>query len=191
MERRARMPDSNQSPRLRDGRAAKSALAVMTPWLALAVIVAILDQLTKQWVLGSLQYGQVIPITGFFDLVLVFNRGAAFSFLAEHSGWQRWFFTGLAVVICGWLLALMHRHRDERLLPAAFALIIGGAIGNVIDRLMHGAVVDFLYFHAGRYGWPAFNLADAAITLGVGMMLWGQFRSDGKTKAEPTSENPT
>jgi signal peptidase II len=185
------MPDSNQSPRLRDGRAAKSALAVMTPWLALAVIVAILDQLTKQWVLGSLQYGQVIPITGFFDLVLVFNRGAAFSFLAEHSGWQRWFFTGLAVVICGWLLALMHRHRDERLLPAAFALIIGGAIGNVIDRLMHGAVVDFLYFHAGRYGWPAFNLADAAITLGVGMMLWGQFRSDGKTKAEPTSENPT
>jgi len=149
----------------------------MAPWLALALLVAALDQLTKQWVLDSLIPGQVIPVTGFFDLVLLFNPGAAFSFLADHGGWQRWFFTGLAVLICGWLLALMHRHREERLLPGAFALIIGGAVGNVYDRLIHGAVVDFLHFHYAAYSWPAFNLADAAITLGVVLMLWGQFRS--------------
>lgn len=185
------MPESNPLKHPGAGTAGtRSAGAAMAPWLALAAMVAVLDQLTKQWVLDSLHFGQAIPITPFFDLVLVFNRGAAFSFLADHSGWQRWFFTGLAVVICGWLLALMHRHRDERLLPAAFALIIGGAIGNVVDRLIHGAVVDFLYFHAGRYGWPAFNLADAAITLGVGLMLWAQFRSNGEAKAEPTPENP-
>lgn len=182
------MPESNPSQH-RAGGGSKSAVAAMAPWLGLAALVGVLDQLTKQWVLGSLHFGEVIPVTPFFDLVLVFNRGAAFSFLADHSGWQRWFFTGLAVVISGWLLALMHRHRDERLLPAAFALIIGGALGNVVDRLMHGAVVDFLYFHAGRHGWPAFNLADAAITLGVGMMLWAQFRGNGEARAEPTTEN--
>lgn len=163
------------------------ALAAMAPWLALAVLIVVLDQLTKQIVLGTMRYGEVIPVTGFFDLVLVFNPGAAFSFLAEHSGWQRWFFTGLAVVICGWLLAMMYQHRRERLLPAAFALIIGGAIGNVIDRLMHGAVVDFLYFHAGSYGWPAFNLADSAITIGVGLMLWAQFRGD-RHNTDPNPE---
>lgn len=172
------------------GAGRRPAYLAMAPWLALAVVVAVLDQISKQVVLGAMQYGQVIPVTGFFDLVLVFNRGAAFSFLAEHSGWQRWFFTALAVVICGWLLALMYQHREERLLPTAFALIIGGAVGNVVDRLMHGAVVDFLYFHAGRYGWPAFNLADSAITLGVGLMLWAQLRA-GKQKPEASPERPS
>ncbi len=148
----------------------------MLPWLALAVAVALLDQFSKQWILDSLHLGQVVPITGFFDLVLVFNPGAAFSFLAEHSGWQRWFFTGLAVIICSWLLVEIWRHRTEKLLPTAFAMIIGGAIGNVYDRLVHGAVVDFLHFHYAGYSWPAFNLADSAITVGVVLMLWGQFR---------------
>ncbi|QDF96378.1 signal peptidase II [Azoarcus sp. DD4] len=170
--------------------AQRPALRAMLPWLALAVLIIVLDQLTKQVVLGTMRYGEVIPVTGFFDLVLVFNRGAAFSFLADHSGWQRWFFTGLAVVICGWLLALMHQHREERLLPTAFALIIGGAIGNVVDRLLHGAVVDFLYFHAGSYGWPAFNLADSAITLGVGLMLWAQLRA-GKQASDTNTERPS
>lgn len=163
-----------------------AALRAMTPWLGLALVLAVLDQLTKLLVLNSMHYGQVIPVTGFFDLVLVFNPGAAFSFLADHSGWQRWFFVGLAVLICGWLLAMMYQHRHERALPFAFALIIGGAIGNVVDRLVHGAVVDFLYFHAGGYGWPAFNLADSAITVGVGVMLWAQFRGDRR----PTDPNP-
>ncbi len=155
--------------------APRSALSLMLPWLILALVVGVLDQFTKQLVLANLHYGQVIPVTGFFDLVLVFNTGAAFSFLAEHSGWQRWFFTVLALAVSGWLLTLMHHHRHERLLPAAFAFIIGGALGNVYDRLVHGAVVDFLHFHYAGWSWPAFNLADSAITVGVVLMLWGQF----------------
>ena len=155
----------------------RSAFVLMLPWLILAVVVGVLDQITKQMVMANLQLGQMIPVTSFFDLVLVFNTGAAFSFLAEHGGWQRWFFTVLAFAISAWMLTLMHHHRHEKLLPAAFALIIGGALGNVYDRLVHGAVVDFLHFHYAAYSWPAFNLADAAITLGVVLMLWGQFRS--------------
>ena len=152
----------------------RSAFVLMLPWLILAVVVGVLDQITKQMVMANLQLGQMIPVTSFFDLVLVFNTGAAFSFLAEHSGWQRWFFTVLAFAISAWMLTLMHHHRHEKLLPAAFALIIGGALGNVYDRLVHGAVVDFLHFHYAGWSWPAFNLADSAITVGVVMMLWGQ-----------------
>ncbi len=159
----------------------------MAGWLGLAAIVAVLDQLTKRWVMASLSFGDHVEVTGFFDLVLVFNPGAAFSFLADHSGWQRWFFVALAVVICSWLLVLLVRHQRERLLPFAFAMIIGGAIGNVIDRFVHGAVVDFLYFHAGRYGWPAFNLADSAITLGVVLMIWAQVRDAREPSREPSS----
>lgn len=155
-------------------------------WLAFAFVVVVLDQLTKQIVLAQLAPGESIPVTSFFNLVLLFNPGAAFSFLADHSGWQRWFFTGLAVIICLWLGRLMYEHQHERLQPFAFSLIIGGAIGNVIDRLNIGAVVDFLYFHVGRYGWPAFNLADSAITLGVALMLWAQFRPGAQT---PPQEN--
>ncbi len=152
----------------------RSAFVLMLPWLILAVVVGVLDQITKQMVMANLQLGQMIPVTSFFDLVLVFNTGAAFSFLAEHGGWLRWFFTVLAFAISAWMLTLMHHHRHEKLLPAAFALIIGGALGNVYDRLVHGAVVDFLHFHYAGWSWPAFNLADSAITVGVVMMLWGQ-----------------
>ncbi|ENO82402.1 lipoprotein signal peptidase [Thauera sp. 27] len=155
----------------------RSALLLMLPWLLLAAAVGVLDQVTKQLVLANLHYGQVIPITSFFDLVLVFNPGAAFSFLADHGGWQRWFFTILALVISAWLLVMTYQHRHEKILPAAFALIIGGALGNVYDRLVHGAVVDFLHFHYAGWSWPAFNLADSAITVGVVLMLWGQLRS--------------
>ncbi|MDQ8023071.1 MAG: signal peptidase II [Moraxellaceae bacterium] len=153
-------------------------------WLLLAAVVAGLDQLTKQIVLANFTLGEVRPVTSFFDLVLVYNPGAAFSFLADHSGWQRWFFLGLAVIICSWLLVLVKRHQAEVLQPLAFSLIIGGAIGNVIDRLLHGAVVDFLFFHAGRYGWPAFNLADSAIVLGVGLMILAQWRESRSEKKE-------
>ena len=148
-------------------------------WLGLAILVCGLDQISKYAILARFQHGEVRPVTDFFDLVLVYNPGAAFSFLADHSGWQRWFFIILAFTISAWMLMLMWRHQGERVQPLAFALIIGGAIGNVIDRFNFGAVVDFLYFHAGPYGWPAFNLADSAITLGVGLMLWAQLRPSG------------
>lgn len=157
-------------------------------WLVFAAVVAILDQLTKHLMLGWLNEGEHVQVTSFFDLVLLYNYGAAFSFLADHSGWQRWFFVTLAGVICTWLLRLTWQHQHERLQPFSFALIVGGAVGNVVDRLWHGAVVDFLYFHAGRYGWPAFNLADSAITLGVCLMLWAQFH---EARQQPAQENQT
>ena len=159
----------------------------MAAWLALSAAVAVLDQATKVWVMDSLAFGEHVEVTNFFDLVLVFNPGAAFSFLADHSGWQRWFFVALAIVISGWLVVLLRRHQSERLLPLAFAMIIGGAVGNVIDRFLYGAVVDFLYFHIGRYGWPAFNLADSAITLGVVLMIWAQIRDARQSAQESTS----
>jgi len=167
--------------------AARPALLAMAPWIALAIVIAVLDQFSKQWVLDSLTLGQRVPVTSYFDLVLVFNPGAAFSFLADHDGWQRWFFTALAALICTWLLTLTYRHRSETLLPSAFALIIGGAVGNVYDRLVHGAVVDFLHFHYAGHSWPAFNLADSAITVGVVLMLWGQFRHDRQPPLEKSS----
>ncbi|MDR1662651.1 MAG: signal peptidase II [Azoarcus sp.] len=160
----------------------RNAFRAMTPWLALIALVTALDQITKDLALARIAHGERIEVTGFFDLVLAFNPGAAFSFLAGQAGWQRWFFATLALVVCVWLLALIWRQRHERLSPVAFSLIVGGAIGNVIDRLVHGAVVDFLSFHAGPHYWPAFNLADSAITLGVGLMLFAQFRG----KPDPT-----
>lgn len=145
-------------------------------WLALAALVLILDQISKVWILESFRHMERRSVTSFFNLVLVFNPGASFSFLADAGGWQKWFFVGLALAISLWLLSLLRKHAQERLLPAALSLILGGAIGNVIDRLRFGAVVDFLDFHLAGYHWPAFNVADSAITVGVGLMLLHQFR---------------
>lgn len=152
-------------------------------WAALSALVIVADQWSKALVVAGLAYGDRVPVLPFFDLVHVLNTGAAFSFLAEHSGWQRWFFVALAVVVSCWLAVMVKRHQSERALPAACALIIGGAIGNVIDRLVHGAVIDFLYFYVGKYGWPAFNVADSAITVGAVLMVWAEWRSSRKTQS--------
>ncbi|PLK47637.1 signal peptidase II [Uliginosibacterium sp. TH139] len=159
-----------------------------TLWLVLALAVIGLDQWSKLAVLAHFAEYESLPVTGFFNLVLVYNPGAAFSFLAGHDGWQRWFFVTLAAVICSWLLRLIWLHRTEILQPAAFALVVGGAIGNVIDRLAHGKVVDFLDFYLGSYHWPAFNLADSAICLGVALMILAQLREsrrENQQKAKP------
>ncbi|HWV17349.1 MAG TPA: signal peptidase II [Rhodocyclaceae bacterium] len=140
-------------------------------WLVLALLVVVLDQLSKLVVVASFAYGEGLIITSYFNLVHVLNHGAAFSFLAGAGGWQRWFFTILAVVISIWLIVMIRRHQAERLQPLAFALVLGGAIGNVIDRVRIGAVIDYLDFHAAGVHFPAFNLADSAITLGVILML--------------------
>ena len=150
-------------------------------WLALAALVLILDQISKTWILESFRHMERQSVTSFFNLVLVFNSGASFSFLADAGGWQKWFFVVLALGISLWLLSLLRRHAQERLLPAALSLILGGAIGNVIDRLRFDAVVDFLDFHLAGYHWPAFNVADSAITIGVVLMLWHQFRFGKET----------
>ncbi len=147
-------------------------------WLWLTVLVIALDQLTKAWVLSAIRPGEQVPvISGFWYWTLAFNRGAAFSFLADGSGWQRWFFTGLAVVISAGLTAWLARtpRRDWRTaLP--LALIIGGALGNLIDRLHAGQVTDFVLLFFGHWAYPAFNLADSAITVGAVLLIaFGMF----------------
>jgi signal peptidase II len=143
-------------------------------WLSLAGAVIALDQATKAWIVAAFRLHEALPVTSFFDLVFVFNAGAAFSFLRDAGGWQKWLFVALAVVISGWLLATIREHARERLLPAALSLILGGALGNVVDRLRYDAVVDFLDFHWAGVHFPAFNVADSAITVGVVLMLWQQ-----------------
>ncbi|MEN3112636.1 signal peptidase II [Uliginosibacterium paludis] len=161
-------------------------------WVLLALGVIGLDQWSKLTVLQYFAEWESRPVTDFFNLVLVYNPGAAFSFLANHAGWQRWFFVILAAVISAWLLRLIWIHRSERLQPAAFALVVGGAIGNVVDRLVWGKVVDFLDFHLAGHHWPAFNLADSAICLGVILMITAQMLEsrEAKQNAEQKAGKP-
>ena len=152
-------------------------------WLGLAFIVILLDQLTKTLVIGDFRLGDSRTVTSFFDVVRAHNTGAAFSFLAGASGWQRWFFVGLGGVASGFIVWMLRKHPEQRLFCFAISMILGGAIGNVIDRLLHGYVVDFLAFHwtflapmfHGGY-FPAFNLADSAITLGAICLIADELR---------------
>ncbi len=152
-----------------------NSVSSLARWLALALLVLVLDQVSKGWVLANFRLMDRQTVTSFFNLVLVFNAGASFSFLADAGGWQKWFFVVLALGISAWLLVMLRKHAQERLLPAALSLILGGALGNVIDRLRFDAVVDFLDFHVAGYHWPAFNVADSSIFVGVALMLLHQF----------------
>ena len=140
-------------------------------WLALAALLVVLDQFTKVLIVGSLQLGDGFAVTSFFNIVRVHNTGAAFSFLAQAGGWQRWFFTGLGVVAAVFIVWLLHRHPGQRLFGFAMACVLGGAVGNVIDRVIYGYVVDFLDFHAVGLHFPAFNVADSAITVGAACLI--------------------
>jgi len=141
-------------------------------WLWLAVLAIVLDFTTKQMAEHFLQYAQPVYVLPIFDLTLLYNKGAAFSFLANESGWQRWFFAliaiGVSTVLTIWLMKLKP---SERWLSAALALVIGGALGNLYDRFAYGHVVDFLHFHWEEHYFPAFNIADSAITLGAIMLI--------------------
>lgn len=145
--------------------------AAAAKWFAAAALVVALDRAAKAAVLAALAPGESVAVTGFFNLVLVFNKGAAFSLLAGASGWQTWFFAAIAAVVAVVIALLILGHAGERLFAAALALILGGALGNLWDRLAFGHVVDFLDFHAGGWHWPAFNVADSAITVGAGMLI--------------------
>lgn len=145
-------------------------------WLAIALAVILVDQLTKVLVLHSFQYGDVRPVTSFFNLVRVHNTGAAFSFLAGASGWQRWFFIGLGLAAAGVIVWMLRTQGHQRIFAWALTLILGGALGNVIDRALHGYVVDFLDFHLGGRHFPAFNIADSAITLGAILLILDELR---------------
>ena len=151
-------------------------------WLALSAAVVMLDQLSKQFMQGLLLPGQSVRVTPFFDLVLVFNPGAAFSFLSSAPGWQRELFIGIALAASVVIVCLMRKHAADRMFCLGLALILGGALGNVVDRLRLGAVVDFLYFHVAQYYWPAFNLADSAITCGAALLIWDSLR---RSRAKP------
>jgi signal peptidase II len=151
----------------------------LTFWLALAGGLVALDQATKAWVLALFQPGESLVVTPFFNLVLWFNTGASFSFLADAGGWQRWFFVALALAISVWLTVLLRTHANDRLMATALTLILGGAVGNVIDRIRFGAVTDFLAFHWQEHFFPAFNVADSCITVGVILMIWYELFGKG------------
>ena len=146
------------------------------PWLGLALVLFILDQLTKTLILGYYRLGDATYVTGFFNIVRAHNTGAAFSFLADHSGWQRWLFTGIGVAAAVFIVWMLKSHPGQKLFSFAMACILGGAIGNVVDRMMHGYVVDFLDFHLGNSHFPAFNVADSAITIGAVCLILDEIR---------------
>ncbi len=151
--------------------ARKSVAGGMLQWLGLAIAIVLIDQFTKVLIVGFYQLGDSTTVTSFFSLVRWHNTGAAFSFLAGSAGWQRWFFTAIGVLAAALILWLLKSHSGQKLFSFALACILGGAIGNVIDRLLYGYVVDFLSFHWHNWHFPAFNVADSAITIGAACLI--------------------
>ena len=143
----------------------------MWPWLAWAVVILIADQITKTLILNNYQLGDSTFITSFFNIVRAHNTGAAFSFLSDAGGWQRWLFTGIGVAATIFIVWQLRAHPGQKLFSFALSSILGGAVGNVVDRLMHGYVVDFLQFHYAGWYFPSFNLADSAITVGAACLI--------------------
>jgi len=139
----------------------------LLPWLGIAAIVVLIDQFTKTLILGEFANGGSHTVNAFFNIVRVHNTGAAFSFLAGANGWQRWFFVGLGVCAAFFIVWMLRSHGGQRMFSWALAMILGGAVGNVIDRLLHGYVVDFIQVHYGNAYFPSFNVADSAITVGA------------------------
>ena len=166
------MPDSGRS----------RAMCSTAKWLLLALLLVLLDQFTKYLVVDRMTTDMTVPLLPFLSLVLTYNTGAAFSFLAGASGWQRWFFVLIAIgasILITWML---HRHQRDTFLCLGLTLILGGALGNLIDRLTTGAVVDFILVYWRQYHWPAFNVADSCITIGAAMLIWDGFvRQRAKT----------
>ncbi|ELX10361.1 MULTISPECIES: signal peptidase II [Oxalobacteraceae] len=155
--------------------------ASLTPWLGIAAIVVLFDQLSKITITKTFQLGEEKVITSFFNLVLAYNKGAAFSFLQNSGGWQRYFFTAIALGAAAWIIVLLKKHGSQRMFSWALSLILGGAIGNVIDRILYGHVVDFLDFHWSGLGhFPAFNIADSAICIGAALFILDELRRVNK-----------
>jgi signal peptidase II len=145
-------------------------------WFGISAIIVALDLYTKHLVQQAFDYGDRQTVTSFFELVRFHNEGAAFSFLADAGGWQKWFFTAVSVVAVVVITYLIIKYRTQKLFCWGLALVLGGAIGNLYDRLTLGYVVDFLYFHVNDFYWPAFNVADSAICVGVTLLLWDSFK---------------
>ncbi|MFT4465217.1 MAG: signal peptidase II [Sodalis sp. (in: enterobacteria)] len=161
----------------------KTIMSTGLRWLWLALVVLALDLGSKQWVMVYFWLGESVPVIPFINFTYAHNPGAAFSFLADKGGWQRWAFSAIAVIIAVVLLVMMYRSdKRARLSNAAYAMIIGGALGNLFDRMVHGVVIDFIDFYVGDWHWPTFNVADAGICIGaVLIVLEGFCRPAGKT----------
>ena len=158
----------------------------MLKWFGLSACIIVLDQLTKYAVTQAFSLHEVVEITSFFNMLLVYNKGAAFSLLADAGGWQRGFFVAIALGAAVWIGWLLRRHAADTLFCLALALILGGALGNVIDRILIGGVVDFLDFHVGGWHWPAFNVADIGISCGAVLLVFNALR----TKPTAAASNP-
>ena len=157
----------------------------MTKWLALAALIVVADQVTKYAIVQYLAAHKTVTLTPFMNLVLVYNPGAAFSFLSDAAGWQRGFFIAIALIASAWIVFLLRKHPRERRFALALSLVLAGALGNVIDRIFIGAVIDFVDVHAFGYHWPAFNVADSAITCGAALLIWDALRPSKNPIPEP------
>src|SRR5665647_2400053 len=149
---------------------------MLNRWLGLSALVILLDQLSKAWIISHFAFGETYTVLSVFNLVLAHNTGAAFSFLNDAGGMQRWLFSIIAIAASGWIIWLLRRHSQQLLFSWALSIILGGALGNLIDRLSYGYVVDFLSFHWGVHYFPAFNLADSAITCGAFLLILDSFK---------------
>lgn len=152
----------------------------LLPWLGIAAVVILLDQISKIAIAKTFSYGESHTLTSFFNLVLVYNQGAAFSFLAAETGWQRYLFTALGIGAALFIVYLLKKHAGQRMFSWALSLVLGGAVGNVIDRVLYGHVIDFLDFHLRGWHWPAFNVADSAICVGAVLFVLDELRRVGK-----------
>lgn len=149
---------------------------MLNRWLGLSALVIVLDQLSKMWITSHFAYGESLYVLSIFNVVLAHNTGAAFSFLSDAGGMQRWLFSVIAIVASVWIIWLLRRHSAQTLFALALSLILGGALGNLIDRIVYGYVVDFLSFHWDEHYFPAFNIADSAITCGAFLLIFDSFR---------------
>jgi len=161
----------------------------MTKWLALAALIVAADQLAKYAAVQNLGLNQTVAVTPFFNLVLVYNSGAAFSILSDAAGWQRALFIAIALIASAWIVFLLRKYPHQRLFALALSLVLAGAVGNVIDRILIGAVIDFLDFHALGYHWPAFNVADSAITCGAALLIWDALRTKQSENLDAKSQS--
>ena len=149
----------------------------MLKWLSISAIVVVVDLYSKHLIQQNFVYRDLHSVTSFFDLVRYHNEGSAFGFLNDAGGWQKWFFNGISIVASAVIIYLLKKHTNEKLFCAGLALVLGGAVGNLYDRISLGYVVDFLNFHLSNHYWPAFNVADSAICVGVGLLLLDSFKA--------------
>ena len=155
----------------------------MRNWIALAALIVVADQLTKYAVVQHFTAGKTVVLAPFLNLVLVYNPGAAFSFLSDAAGWQRAFFIAIALIASAWIVYLLRKYPHQRLFALALALVLAGALGNVVDRIFVGAVIDFVDVHALGYHWPAFNVADSSITCGAVLLIWDALRPGRESRS--------